>query len=77
MSPNVHPLLDAQISIVPSATRAALPLTAGGLVVAGAFVGGGLLLIGGIVALAYRSGDARVDRVADALDGYLPPPTDA
>ncbi|ELZ47048.1 hypothetical protein C465_11823 [Halorubrum distributum JCM 9100] len=86
MSPIVSPPLDGSVSIVasvvaaggvPPVDPAALPLTAGGLVVAGAFVGGGLLLIGGIVALAYRSGDERVDRVADALDGDLPTPTDA
>ncbi|QKG93644.1 hypothetical protein HPS36_12500 [Halorubrum salinarum] len=82
MSPMASPPLDASIPVAalgaaPSGVPAALPLTAGRLALAGAFVGGGLMILGGIIVLVYRSGDDRVDRVADALGNDLPSPTDA
>ena len=74
---SVAALADAVAGAVAPADPAAVPLTAGGLVLAGAFVGGGLALLGGIVAYVLRSSDDRVDRVADALGDDLPAPTDA
>ncbi|GAA0539931.1 hypothetical protein ABNG02_15530 [Halorubrum ejinorense] len=84
MSPTLPSLtLDASVSTAVSAGSpaslgpVALPLTAGGLAFAAAVATGGLMLLGGIAVYAFRSSDERVDRVADALDGDLPAPTDA
>ncbi|MEZ3163284.1 hypothetical protein ABNG03_00065 [Halorubrum sp. RMP-47] len=81
MSPTVPTPIDETIrtvAAIPSQSGAAgAPLTAGEFAVVVAVTGAGLAILGGIVAYVYRSSDERVDRVADALGGELPAPTDA
>ena len=68
---------DAAISAAVPADPAAVPLSGDGLVLAGAVMAAGLALLAGIAVYVLRSSDDRVDRVADALGGDLPAPTDA
>ena len=70
-------IADAVAGAVAPADPGAVPLSGGGLVVAGAVMSAGLALLGGIVAYVLHSSDDRVDRVADALGDDLPAPTDA
>ena len=86
MSPTAFLFPDAPFSTVPDLVAtggaavvdsAAVPLSGDGLVVAGALMAGGFALLAGIAVYALRSGDERVDRVADALGDDLPSPTDA
>ncbi|WP_233559423.1 MULTISPECIES: hypothetical protein [unclassified Halorubrum] len=68
---------DAATPSVASADPAAIPLSGDGLVLAGAVISAGVALLAGIVVYVLRSSDDQVDRVADALGGDLPAPTDA